>query len=454
MIQKEDRDMKVFNKAGILTCIALAFLVTFSGCRQKASPVDLQAFSSHQLEKWNRALTHVMITDVLTPPVCSRAYAYPNIAAYEALVPAYPGKQSYSGRLNGYTGLNLAIPGKDSVNFSISSIIAFSTVAQKMVFNSEAVLDLETDYLQALDSLGIDQGLKQRSVEYGRGVGKTILDWAGKDGYLERNSNPAYIVTKEAGRWIPTPPDYMDAIEPNWHTIRPFLLEAAHQFRPPAPVPFDSSAGSAFMHQNEEVYLAVKKLQPEEKAMALFWDCNPNISVTQGHVMYFMQKISPGGHWMHIASSSCQRENFNEMQTAEILSKLAITIADSFISCWEAKYHYNKIRPETIINHYIDKDWRPLLQTPYFPEYPSGHSVVSSAAAVILTSLIRDNYAFTDSTEVDFGLQPRKFGSFNAAADEASISRLYGGIHFRDAIINGQEEGRKIASLALQKFQP
>lgn len=208
------------------------------------------------------------------------------------------------------------------------------------------------------------------------------------------------------------------------------------------------------MKQNEEVYLAVKNQQPEEKAMALFWDCNPNISVTQGHVMYFMQKISPGGHWMHIASSSCQRENFNEMQTAEILSKLAITIADSFISCWEAKYHYNKIRPETIINHYIDKDWRPLLQTPYFPEYPSGHSVVSSAAAAILTSLIRDNYAFTDSTEVDFGLPPRKFNSFNAAANEASISRLYGGIHFRDAIVNGQEEGREIAALALQKFQP
>lgn len=446
--------MKAINRIWKLTGMALSILIGISACRGKAGKADLDEFSRHQLIKWNRALTQVMITDVLTPPVCSRAYAYPNIAAYEALVPAYAGKTSFANKLNGYNGLQLPRPDKDSISFSIGSIIAFSTVAQKMVFNSEAVLDLEADYLQALDSIGVDQDLKQRSVNYGRAVGTSVLLWASKDGYLERNSHPAYIVTKEPGRWIPTPPDYMDAIEPNWHRLRPFILDSASLFRPPAPVAFDSSAGSPFMKQTLEVYNAVKNQQSTEKEMALFWDCNPNISVTQGHVMYFQQKISPGGHWMHIATATCQREDYPEIQTAEILSALAITIADGFISCWEAKYHYNKIRPETVINHYIDRDWRPLLQTPYFPEYPSGHSVVSSAAAAVLTKLVKENYAYTDSTEVDFGLKPRQFSSFVAAANEASISRLYGGIHFRDAIVNGQEEGRKIAAMALQKLFP
>lgn len=445
--------MKGINKTWRLFWITSSFLFSLAACQEKASPAALQRFSQHQLTQWNRALTQVMITDVLTPPVCSRAYAYPNIAAYEALVPAYPGKLSLAQTLNGFNGVQLSSTNKDSVNFSVGSIIAFSTVAQKMVFNSEAVQELEARYLHALDSIGIDQDLKQRSVDYGRAVGKSILDWAGKDGYLERNSHPAYIVTKAAGRWIPTPPDYMDAIEPNWHRIRPFILDSASQFRPPAPVAFDSSAGSPFMQQTQEVYLAVKQQQSPEKEIAQFWDCNPNISVTQGHVMYFQQKISPGGHWMHIATATCQREGYSEMQTAEILSRLAITIADSFISCWEAKYQYNKIRPETVINHYIDRDWRPLLQTPSFPEYPSGHSVVSSAAAVVLTKMVSDQYGFTDSTEVDFGLRPRQFSSFVAAANEASISRLYGGIHFRDAIENGQVEGRKIAAMALKKMQ-
>ncbi|ULQ51304.1 vanadium-dependent haloperoxidase [Flavihumibacter fluvii] len=423
-----------------------------TGCHTATSKNDYAQFSGDQLVKWNKDLTQVVITDVLTPPVCSRVYAYSNIAAYEALLPAYPGTTSYANKLNCLQAIKPPDGDVKGYDFAISGIIAFSTVAQKLVFNSEAILDLEAEYLEALGSYGLDEKIQERSVQYGREVGQQIIEWATKDGYLQRNSHPAYIVTKATGRWVPTPPDYMDAVEPNWNTLRPFTLDSAAQFRPAPPIPFDTIKGSAYYQMVMEVYDAAKKPAASHIDVAKFWDCNPNISVTQGHVTYFQQKISPAGHWIHVAGSICEKEQYDLVKTAGILSKVAIAIADGFISCWEAKYHYNTIRPETVINKYIDKDWRPLLQTPPFPEYPSGHSVISGAASSVLTTLVRDNYAYTDSTELPFGMPSRQFKSFNEAANEASISRLYGGIHFTPALNNGLEEGRKIAQHALGKL--
>jgi len=215
----------------------------------------------------------------------------------------------------------------------------------------------------------------------------------------------------------------------------------------------DTSSGSSYFKNAMDVYNVVNSKNKEQVEIAKFWDCNPNISVTQGHVTYFQQKISPGGHWLNIASMALEKNKAPIEKSAKVLSTLAIAIADGFINCWEAKFHYNTIRPETIINRYIDKDWRPLLQTPPFPEYPSGHSVVSGASAVILTEVFGDNYAYTDSTEVPFGMPPRSYKSFSEAAREASISRMYGGIHYLPALNNGLEEGRKIGEYVLAKLK-
>jgi len=428
-------------------------LVLCCGCNPKTDYQALDNFSKGQLGKWNHGLTEVIITDVLNPPVCSRAYAYSNIAAYEALRAAFPEYPSYAKHLNGLTKIPPATGNKKDYYFPVSGIIAFATVAKKMVFNSEAIGDMENAYLKQLDSLDMDDELLHQSINYGRVVGQHIIGWAAKDGYLQRNSNPGYLVTKEAGRWQPTPPNYSDAIEPNWGTVRPFTLDSASQFRPVPPPKFDSIPNSGYFKDVMQVYDAVNHPLENYSAIANFWDCNPNISVTQGHVTYFQQKISPGGHWIYIACSVCEKEKYDEMKTAEIISKVAITIADAFISCWEAKYHYNTTRPETVINRYIDKEWKPILQTPPFPEYPSGHSVASAAASTILTYLVRDNYAFIDSTELPFGMPSRKFHSFNAAANEASLSRMYGGIHYLPALNNGAEQGRKISNYIIAKFR-
>ncbi|MEJ7685123.1 MAG: vanadium-dependent haloperoxidase [Segetibacter sp.] len=336
--------------------------------------------------------------------------------------------------------------------YPVSSVIAFTTVAQKLVFNSNAIVDMEKEFLKQLDDLDINEELLNNSVSYGRQVGNHIIEWSGKDKYLERNSLPAYIVTKEAGRYQPTPPNYIDAVETNWKTLRPFMLDSASQFRPAPPTKYDTAKGSAFYKEAYQVYDIGKNPHEGDSATAWYWDDNPNTSITNGHITYFQQKNSPPGHWIHIACSVAEKEKFDAMKTASLISKTAIAIADAFISAWEAKFVYNYIRPETFINRYIDKDWLPLIQTPAFPEYPSAHSVASSSAATVLTKMIGDKYEFIDSTEVPYGRPTRKFNSFYEAADQASISRMYGGIHFKTAIERGKEQGRKIGDFVLARL--
>lgn len=445
LCSRSNRYRAVLPLLWLLTLLAPA-------CKQHAGADGLDAFSENQLTRWNRQLTSVVITDVLTPPVCSRVYAYTNIAAYEALRQGDTAYPSYSKVLNKLDNVPAPVGPRTAYYFPLSAIIAFSTVAQKLVFNGDAVASMEAEYLSKVDDYDLDDDIKQRSIAYGKAVGDRILAWAAGDGYLQRNALPAYFVNKELYRWQPTPPDYMDAVEPNWGTLRCFVLDSASQFRPQPPALFDTAAKSPYHQEVMKVYETGKAQNKEEIAAARFWDCNPNISVTQGHITFFQQKISPAGHWIYIAASVCEHENLDRVKTASIISKVAIGIADAFISCWDAKYHYNTIRPETVINKYIDKDWKPLLQTPPFPEFPSGHSVVSGASATILGRLIGDNYAYTDSTELAFGMPSRRFASFRQAAQEASMSRLYGGIHYLPSLNTGLEEGKNIGDFMLSKM--
>jgi len=159
-----------------------------------------------------------------------------------------------------------------------------------------------------------------------------------------------------------------------------------------------------------------------------------------------------GGHWMSIAGIAAKQKELSMMETAKIFALTSITLGDAFISCWDEKYRSSLIRPETYINQHIDSNWKPILQTPAFPEHTSGHSVISSAAAVMLTALLGDDFAFTDTTEEKYGLPIRKFKSFYAASDEAAISRLYGGIHYMPAIRDGVTQGKTIGNYLVEQL--
>jgi len=422
-------------------------VLLFGNCKPKHNPDELNDFSKLQLVEWNRKLTDVIVADIFTPPVASRIYTYPNVAAYEAVRHMDKSYKSLEGQLNELEDVPDPAEGMEYY-FPLSEIAAFSTVAKELVYNREAIDELEQDYLKEIREIGIDDHIYGNSLSFGREVGKQILKWAQQDGYNERTALARYMVNKDPGRWQPTPPDYMEAIEPHWNTLRPFLLDSSSQFNAGAPTEFDTVPDSKFHDETMEVYKAVNNLDKEQLEIAKFWDCNPNISFTQGHVMYFQQQISPGGHWIHITLQVLEAENTDYVKSADVLTRVSVAIADAFISCWDEKYRSSLVRPETYINRYIDPDWEPVLQTPAFPEHTSGHSVASTAAATILTYMFGENYTFTDSTEVPFGLPPRHFDSFYAASNEAAISRLYGGIHYMPAIKKGIEQGRRVGEFA------
>jgi hypothetical protein len=189
----------------------------------------------------------------------------------------------------------------------------------------------------------------------------------------------------------------------------------------------------------------------EHKKIAAFWDCNPFAVQDNGHLLIGLKKISPGAHWLGIAGIACKKANKSFEETLQIFTTVSIGLMDGFICCWDEKYRSNRIRPETAIRKYIDSKWIPLLQTPPFPEYLSGHSTISAGSAIILTHFFGDNFRYTDTVELRYGLPARSFGSFKEAAKEAAISRFYGGIHFMDAIENGLSQGDKVGEWVLRK---
>ena len=180
-----------------------------------------------------------------------------------------------------------------------------------------------------------------------------------------------------------------------------------------------------------------KGLTPEQTAIAKFWADDAMLSVT------------PPGHWISIAMQVIDKDHVGLEKSVDVLARLGVGEADAFIGCWQTKYQYDTVRPITYIQRLIDPKWQTIVTTPPFPEYPSGHSTLSGTAATILTSIFGDNYAFADATDEADTLKPRTFPSFWAAAQEAGISRLYAGIHYRAAIENGLSQGKCIAAYAV-----
>ncbi len=421
----------------ILFCLLLAMACERqSDYRQVAANPE----SLHQVMK---AITDRMVHDIFSPPVASRVYAYSAIAAYEALVPFSDKFVSLAGQIK-----HLPVVPQPDRNQEycpeLCAIQALYKVGRQLIFSESNLDTVYNKVAETFRNSGMPKKVFDRSVQYGDLVADHILQWASGDNYHQTRSFPKYSISDLPGTWKPTPPAYFDAIEPHWSKIRTFVMDSSSQFAPPPPTPFSVEKNSRFYKEAFEVYETGRQLNDEQKEIAAFWDCNPFAMQVHGHVMFGIKKISPGGHWINITAEACRKVNADFFTAAEAYACVAIALADAFISCWDEKYRSVLIRPETYINQYIDESWVPLLQTPPFPEYTSGHSVISSSASLVLTRLFGENFAFVDSTEVEFGLPPRSFRSFIQASEEAAISRLYGGIHYRPACENGVAQGRKV----------
>ncbi len=432
--------------------ISIIFILCTSSCVSNTEYDKTLSENPDYLHQSLKKLTDIIVHDIFSPPVASRIYAYPSIAAYEVIRQEHPDYKSFAGQLNELSPIPK--PDKDKTYcFPLAGVHAFLIVGQALIFSEQEMADFKKELHDQYKKDGVPKQVFNNSIQYGEQVAKHILAWANTDGYKETRTYPKFEIMDELARWTPTPPAYMQGIEPHWKKIRPFVLDSAEQFVPPPPTAFDLKKGSPFYKELLEVYDVGVNLTEEQKAIASFWDCNPYVQHQTGHVMFATKKITPGGHWMGIAGIAVESKDADIMESAATYACTAIALADAFISCWDEKYRSNLIRPETVINEHIDEDWTPLLQTPPFPEYTSGHSVISTAAAIMLTHLHGENFAYEDYVEVEYGLPKRAYSSFKKASEEAAISRLYGGIHYMPAIEYGVEQGKQVGEFVVGQIE-
>ncbi len=432
----------------ILLPLAALLLGAFA-CKKSAFDNTLCADTS-LIHKSVDKTTEIIVSDIFSPVVAARIYAYANIALYETVRQGEKKYVSLAGQVRGLEEVP-ALPEGDRIDINVAGIHAYTTVAKALIFSEFEMENFRQGIYADLKAKGLPEDVFEASIAYGQTVADHILEWSKKDNYAQTRSSPKYTVNGELGRWQPTPPAFIEAIEPHWRDIRSLTLDSANQFAPLSPPPFSTDKNSTFYKEAMATYYAIDSSKEERLEIANFWDCNPYVMHQQGHLMMATKKITPGGHWMGIVGLATRKKGLDMVGTAEAYALVSIGLFDGFISCWDEKYRTNVIRPETYINRFIDPDWSPALQTPPFPEHTSGHSVISTASAVILTHLLGENFAFADSTEVPYDLPVRSFNSFEEAAEEACISRFYGGIHYMPAITYGVEQGQKVGEHVLAR---
>ena len=425
-------------------------LFSANSCKQKPTDYASKVSDANAYHACINKLTEVIIYDIFSPPVASRIYSYATLAGYEAMAQSAD-YQSVSNKINGYK--DTPKPEKDKEYcYPLAGIKAFQTVARGLTFSVEKYDELEKNLYKKFEDAGVPDDVMERSMAYGESVGKNVLGYAKSDNYPQTRGL-RYSLQNKPGTWTPTPPQYADAIEPNWGKIRSMTMDSSAQFLPPPPPAYNLAKGSPFMKEVRQVYEINKNLTEEQKRIAWFWDDNAFVMNVIGHVNFANKKMTPGGHWLAITQTVCKQQKTDLMKTAAAYMLVSFALRDAFIECWEVKYRYHKIRPETVINASLDPKWQPFLQTPPFPEYSGGHSTISGASAAVLTSLFGENVAFIDSTEFKFGHGVGSFKSIKEAAAQASISRVYGGIHFQSACVEGLKVGDKIGKLVLEKVK-
>ena len=431
----------------------LPLLLLFISSCQNDNPVSTVSNLSPQTSthdaayavQWMDLLYHIVADQAPSPCAASRIYSYSAVTLHESVVNGIPFGLSLSGQLNG-------MPTMPSISYSEvydwPSVIAGSMpVVVGHLFDTlynygqSRINSLKTAQIESRRAV-VPADVVDRSVAYGESIAQKILAWASIDGYIERRSMH-YIVPSRNGHpeyWEPTDPVHLTPVEPFWSTLRPFVMPNSHSCYVPLNIPFDTMPGSAFYNLALEVKNTVDNLTAEQRTIALYWEDK-------------LRTGTPSGHWVSIMDQVSGILNLKLDRACEMYAAACIAMADAFISCWETKYRVNYLRPKTYIKYWIGPaSWDAFLTTPPFPSYTSGHSCQSSACAEVLTSIFGD-VGFTDTTSVSIGIQPRSFNSFYQARDEAVMSRLYGGIHFRTDNELGVAQGRLVGQMVLQRIR-
>lgn len=439
----------VFKKS--LSLIFSFTLLSFLAAGEVAISKVEKEESLFVLNSWMEEITMLTKNCVgFSAPVSARAFCYMSVGMYESQVEMMDGYQSLTGRLQGYNRTawkgNRAEPNWPHVANTVMFNLA-NFFYRNMPPANAAQVNRKFDALQKYYANGISNSSLNFSEKYGQEIAAEIIAWSrldnGDAGY-NANFPENYIPQPCKGCWSQTGPGYLPALQPYWGNNR-LMLASNAAFKTGIPfVSFSADTASAFYKGAAEIVSLYDTLQKEHKHIAKYWDDSPGYSGT------------PAGHLFSIALQLSKNQRFSLEKTLHLYALLGIAINDANIECWNLKYHYNLIRPITYIQQYISKDFNTVLSTPPFPEFPSGHSFQSGAASKIFIYFFGDAFAFSDSTNLerhDLAEKMRKFKSFSAMAEEISISRFYGGIHFRNTLSVSLQYGRKIGDNCINSLQ-
>jgi hypothetical protein len=416
----------------------------WAGGRYHPTPAD--DFPSDVASAWFDRLYDVVKTEAISPPVASRLYGIAAVTLYEAIVPGSRAHRSLVGQLNALAFIPQLDPHK-KYHWPTAANAALARVSRGLFPDASSASVDAIDALEEAFAMPFQASVAPlvyaRSVTQGQAVADAILAWAVTDGFTILSNCP-YSPPVGPGLWVPTPPTFTpNPLLPCWGELRPLVLTSSEECAPPPPPAYASASTSVFYANALEVYQTNLHLMDEQQTIAEYWADNPGATGT------------PPGHWIAIVGQLARTQSLSLMAAAEAYARVGLAVADAFISCWQTKYTYNLLRPVSYLQAVIAPDWLPLLVTPSFPSYTSGHSTQSGAVATVLTDLFGVK-AFTDTTHIDHGLTPpqtpRTFNSFDEAAEEAAASRLYAGIHYPFDNDNGLAQGRCIGQVILDRI--
>lgn len=404
-----------------------------------SGPAEIQALERRQMLaadmviQWNKILLDAIRTVKPPPPAGARAMAMTSLAVFDAV-------NSVEGKYTSYLT-------KVSTSLATSKEAAVAQAAYQVLsalFPSYQS-NLDAQLAASLNTIS-DGAAKTAGITLGNTVANAYITSRATDG---SGNVVTYTPGTDPGDWEPTPPAFADPLLPQWPQVKPFAMKSGSQFRPKSPPSLTSAAYARDLNQVLDLGSATSTTRTADQTdIAKFWAGGAGTA-------------TPPGQWNMIAQEVSEMKCLTLGENARLFAMLNMALADAGISAWDAKYAYNLWRPITAIqnadldgNAATTKDatWAPLLTTPPFPTYTSGHSTFSGAAAAALGAFFgTDEVSFVARSEVS-GVADRGFTSFREAAEEAGISRIYGGIHFNFDNVEGLAAGDKIGQLVASKF--
>ncbi len=408
---------------------------------------------AYPLQYLNRQLTNILINDNFSPPPASRVYAYTNIGTYIVLTGASGKENKLSRAIAGLPKYEAGAQPKD-LSPSLTASYTFYYLSKRLIYTFKPFDDSFKVLLAWYKEGGCTDAEIENAQKVAKGYTDQFAEWMAKDNFAETRRMSEYVLDEVAGHWTPTYPGYMPGLEPHWGDMRPLVISAnSVDLRKFGPLKFDTAKSSAYFKEGYGVYTNLANAPKEQLAIADFWDCNAFEIFPEGHNENVIKKMSPGGHWMNIVTIVSAQSKADILKTSLAYAMTATALFDAFICTWKMKYEYKTLRPETYLQNLGYPDFRPYLQSPPFPEYPSGHAVISMAAATVLSDIFGKSFHFVDNTEDRWDIPARSFSSFVEAAKEAGISRYYGAIHYKYSCEDGSKIGAVIGGALWKKIK-